>query len=426
MYELFRDLTDGVCIFDEKGCLKYINASAGSILGLDITDDLIGRRIAELVPIIETNDSFLQVFVDFLTDKTCAENLIDIENDDGSIRHVRVSVTHFEADRQTGERAILMLLTDYTELLKVRSVLERYTSKEIAKAALEEQDGDSRVGKLVDATVLFCDIRGYTALSSEMPASKLVEVVNHHFSVMDAVIRKYKGTVMEFLGDGILASFGVLQKNDDHAYSAVACAIEMQNAMPGINSWNEQQGITPYEIGIGINSGLMIAGNIGSKNTMKYQCIGQQVNLAGRIESYSVGGQVLISQSTYNSISAPVKYISCRKVLPKGTTTEIQMYDVCAVGGKYSVSLHSEQTEMTPLSNPVPITFCKLDGKAVSSERQSAQIFKISPKGALIRTDASLEVSDNIMINYGGEILAKVTDITDEGIQLRFTSKTMK
>lgn len=200
----------------------------------------------------------------------------------------------------------------------------------------------------------------------------------------------------------------------------------MQNAMPGINSWNEQQGITPYEIGIGINSGLMIAGNIGSKNTMKYQCIGQQVNLAGRIESYSVGGQVLISQSTYNSISAPVKYISCRKVLPKGTTTEIQMYDVCAVGGKYSVSLHSEQTEMTPLSNPVPITFCKIDGKAVSSERQSAQIFKISAKSALIRTDASLEVSDNIMINYGGEILAKVTDITDEGIQLRFTSKTMK
>ena len=422
MFEIFSDMTDGVCVFDVKGYMKYINSAASKILGLNTSDSYIGKRIVEIIPIIETNDRFMQVFLDFIASKKAAENLIDLENEDGSIRHVRVSVNLFESDKLTGEKAILMLLTDYTELLKVRDVLERYTSKEIAKAALEDYNADQRGGSLVDATVMFCDIRGYTALSGEVPATTLVEVINHHFSVMDRIIGKYDGTVMEFLGDGILASFGVPGRHDDHAYRAVACALEMQNAMSEVREWNTRHGISPFEIGIGINSGLMIAGNIGSKKTMKYQCIGQQVNLAGRIESYSVGGQILISKSTYDNISADVEIKSIRKVVPKGTTTELEIYDVCGVGGEYSVSLEQENEKMVPLKSPMPITFCMVNGKKTGTVRYGAAIWKISDKGAVISTQHPLELGDNIMISYNGEVYAKVTSVGDGEVTVRFTS----
>ncbi len=423
MFEFFENMTDGVCIFDISGCLKYINASGSRILGLGEPSSLVGKWIVEMIPITQKNDSFMQVFLDYIGNKAGAENLIDIENEDGRIRHVRVSVTQFETDKQTGEIAILMLLTDYTELLKVRNVLERYTSKDIAEAALEESGGDNMRGRLADATVMFCDIRGFTALSAQISATTLVDVINHHFSVMDRIITKYKGTVMEFLGDGILAAFGVPKYNEDHAYRAVACALEMQKAMTEVNEWNEQHDILPFEIGIGINSGLMIAGNIGSKTTMKYQCIGQQVNLAGRIESYSVGGQVLVSKSTIDKINSEVKTRGKQQIIPKGTNTPLEIFDVCAVSGKYSVELQQEQTEMTALSSPVPITFCILDGKAVGSEHFSASILKISDKSALLRTEYALSVNDNIMIRYNGEVYAKVTNVSNEGITIRFTSK---
>lgn len=423
MFEFFENMTDGVCIFDTSGCLKYINASAGRILGLGDPSDLVGKWIVEMIPITEKNDSFMQVFLDYIGNKAGAENLIDIENEDGSMRHVRVSVTQFEADKQTGESAILMLLTDYTELLKVRNVLERYTSKDIARAALEEYGGDKMGGKLVDATVMFCDIRGFTSLSADLSPATLVSVINHHFSVMDNIITKYKGTVMEFLGDAILAAFGVPKYNEDHAYRALACALEMQNAMTEVNEWNIQHNISPFEIGIGINSGLMIAGNIGSTNTMKYQCIGQQVNLASRIESYSVGGQVLVSKNTLEKINTDVKTRGCQSIVPKGTNRPLEIYDVCAVSGKYSVELEEKQTGMTPLSSPVPITYCMVDGKAVGSVFFNASIMEISDKSALLRTDHKLKVSDNIMIRNNGEVYAKVTNVSNEGITIRFTSK---
>ena len=423
MFEFFENMTDGVCIFNTSGCLKYINASAGRILGLGDTGELVGKWIVELIPITEKNDSFMQVFLDYIENKTGAENLIDIENEDGSSRHVRVSVTQFETDKQTGETAILMLLTDYTELLKVRSVLERYTSKDIAQAALEEYGGDKMGGKLVDATVMFCDIRGFTSLSADLSPATLVGVINHHFSVMDSIITKYNGTIMEFLGDGILAAFGVPKYNDDHAYRAVACAIEMQNAMTEVNDWNIQHNISPFEIGIGINSGLMIAGNIGSYKTMKYQCIGQQVNLAGRIEGFSVGGQVLISKNTLDHIDSEVRTKSFSSIVPKGSNKPLEIFDVCAVSGKYSVELKQEQTEMTPLNSPVPITYCMVDGKVVGSVFFNASILEISDKSALLKTEKKLKISDNIMIRNNGEIYAKVTDVSNEGTTIRFTSK---
>ena len=422
MYEIFKDMTDGVCIFDLKGFLKYMNASAKAILGFADGADLVGKRIVEMIPIIETNDKFIQVFLDFIVNMTAAEDLIALENEDGSLRHVRVSVTRLEENKVTGEAAIIMLLTDYTELLKVRSVLERYTSKDIARAALEEPDGDKQGGKLVDATVLFSDIRGFTALSGEVAPTTLLSVVNNYFSVMDSIINKYNGTVMEFLGDGILAAFGVPTQNEQHAYRAVACALEMQNAMSGVNEWNKARGVPPFEIGIAVNSGPMVAGNIGSQNTMKYQCIGQEVNLAGRIESYSVGGQVLISESTLARIDAEVTIKGSRKILPKGSANEIEIFDVCGVSGEYSTAIESEQEQFSVLKTPVPISFCLLDGKAVGSDYFSAQILKISDKSAWINTDHNLHVLDNIMIRYNGEICAKVVDKTEQGILIRFTS----
>ena len=145
---------------------------------------------------------------------------------------------------------------------------------------------------------------------------------------------KYGGTIDEFLGDGILVIFGAPIWREDDAERAVACAVEMQLAMAGVNEQNRRDGLPEISMGIGINTGEVVVGNIGSRKRAKYGIVGSDVNLAYRIESYTSGGQILISETTLKDTSSPVKINRQMQVEPKGFADPVTIYEVGGIGGQ--------------------------------------------------------------------------------------------
>src|SRR5262249_22755747 len=140
------------------------------------------------------------------------------------------------------------------------------------------------------------DLRGFTALAERLSPEEVVDYLNAYFERMVELILRYRGTINEIMGDGILVIFGAPTSGDDDAERAVACAVEMQIAMDRFAADRRQQGLATAEMGIGLHTGRVVVGNIGSARRTKYAAVGTAVNLAARVESYTTGGQILISE----------------------------------------------------------------------------------------------------------------------------------
>ena len=140
------------------------------------------------------------------------------------------------------------------------------------------------------------DLRGFTSMSEARDAEEVVRLLNRYLARMSEIIFAYDGIIDEFIGDAILAVFGVPEKRKDDPARAVACALSMQNALHELNDEIISEGYPALEMGIGINSGTVIVGNIGSEMRAKYGIVGTVVNRAARIESNTVGGEVLIGE----------------------------------------------------------------------------------------------------------------------------------
>ena len=179
----------------------------------------------------------------------------------------------------------------------IRKALGTFATEEVAKS-IETCNGSIKLGgEKREATVMMSDIRGFTPFSEKFPPETVVEVLNRYLNVMVEEILKNGGIIDSFIGDGILVVFDSA-RHPDHARRAVQTAIDMQKAMAALNRINIDKGVGPIEMGIGINTGDVVIGNIGSQKRMKYSVIGATVNLVARIESLTIGGQILVSDST--------------------------------------------------------------------------------------------------------------------------------
>ncbi|MGQ0545601.1 MAG: adenylate/guanylate cyclase domain-containing protein, partial [Betaproteobacteria bacterium] len=179
----------------------------------------------------------------------------------------------------------------------LRKMFGRYLAPEVMASLLENPAGLELGGEKRRVTVMLTDLRGFTALAERLAPEQVVRMLNGYFEVMLEVIERHHGTVNEIIGDALLVLFGAPQDMPDRAGRAVACAIEMQNAMAEVNARNRAEGLPELEMGIGLNDTEVVVGNVGSAKRSKYAAVGAGVNLASRIESYTVGGQVLVSES---------------------------------------------------------------------------------------------------------------------------------
>ena len=216
----------------------------------------------------------------------------------------------------------------------IRRTLSQYLTDEVATEILQHQDHPAIRGERRTVTMLFTDLRRSTQLSEEMEPADFIRMLNHYFSEMIEIINAWQGNILEFVGDAIVAVFGAPRPNEDAASDAVSSAVAMQRRMPAINRWNRQQGFPDIEMGIGIHTGEAILGNIGSETRTKYDMIGRNVNLAARIESFTRGGQILVSGETLAAAAdvAVENKEGAILVTPKGIREEVLLHDIVGAG----------------------------------------------------------------------------------------------
>lgn len=176
------------------------------------------------------------------------------------------------------------------------------------------------------------------------------------------------------------------------------------------------------EMGIGLNTGEMIVGNIGSEKRTKYGVVGSEVNLCGRVESYTVGGQILISPATRSAITAPLDVEQEMEVLPKGMKESMLLSQITGIGEPYAVSCIVEEVFPEPMKAAAEVTFRMLQGKHCMQNRQHGELCALNQTGAVIRTDHALKELDNICLDACGDLFAKVIRRGNDGWLLRFTS----
>src|SRR5512139_1723916 len=191
----------------------------------------------------------------------------------------------------------------------VRRAFGRYVSEEVATSILQSPEGLELGGEEREVTILMSDLRGFTALIERLAPQEVIAFLNLYLEAMVEVISRYGGTIDEIIGDAILVIFGAPLASEDHAAKAVACGLAMQLAMNEVNQRLTAKGASELEMGIGIHTGRVIVGNIGSLRRTKYAAVGSNVNLAGRIESFTTGGQVLISDNTREKIKSPLQIV---------------------------------------------------------------------------------------------------------------------
>jgi class 3 adenylate cyclase len=298
----------------------------------------------------------------------------------------------------------------------VRRAFGRYVSEEVAASILKSPEGLDLGGEEREVTILMSDLRGFTALAARLTPHQVIEFLNLYLEAMVDVISRYEGTIDEIIGDAILVIFGAPLASEDHAAKAVACGLAMQLAMADVNQRLTAKGAAELEMGIGINTGRVIVGNIGSLRRTKYAAVGSNVNLAGRIESFTTGGQVLISENTREKIPAPLRIDGQYKVEPKGATHSLQLYEVGGIGEPFNLSLPSRSVALCPLPQPLPVSFTVLEEKFAGRTVHEGRLVSLSESEAGIQSELPLVPLSNLKMelkavagaNPAGEIYAKV------------------
>ena len=230
------------------------------------------------------------------------------------------------------KRLYSIITTDKTTEM-IKRAMGKYISKDVMKNVLLNLDKLKVGGIRTVVTVLFVDIRNFTGISEQLSPSDVTAILNEYFSVIEPIIGKYHGVINKYLGDGALAIFGEPIKDDNHAINAVLCANEILCAVQTLKNKMLNEGKPRLEVGLGINTGEVFAGNIGTEERLEYTIIGDNVNLAYRIESYNriLKTQFLISEYTYEYVKNIVDVVKLSQVNIKGKSLPLDIYEVLKV-----------------------------------------------------------------------------------------------
>ena len=216
---------------------------------------------------------------------------------------------------------------------KIKKAMGKYISDDIMERVVKNIDELKLGGKRSVVTVLFADIRGFTSMSEKMSAEEVSNILNEYFTEIEPIITKHNGIINKFIGDAVMAIFGEPIMDKKHAINAVKCASDMLKKVRKLQHKWMEQGKPKIEIGIGINTGEVFVGNIGSERRMEYTVIGDTVNLASRIESYNkiYSTNFLIGPSTYAEVKNYVNVIKISDVQIRGKKQKLDIYEVLNV-----------------------------------------------------------------------------------------------
>jgi len=313
----------------------------------------------------------------------------------------------------------------------IQRTFGRYLSEDVVRELLETPAGRRLGGEERRVTILMADLRGFTSLSERLRPHEVVRILNSYLGKMAEIILHYNGTIDEFIGDAILAIFGAPVQRPDDARRALACAVRMQRAMGAINHRHYVEGLPRIEMGVAVHTGEVVVGNIGSEKRAKYGVVGSTVNHTGRIESFTVGGQILVSAVTVEEAGPIVSVGERLTIEAKGAGAPLALYSLRGIGGEYGLFLHEREERSLPLSRPIDARYQILEGKGVGRETFTGTLVEVSRHGASMRCAQGIRPLSNLKmvldpaLGLRGDLYAKVlsgSSGAEDVARLHFTS----
>lgn len=316
---IMSSISTGIVKINLIGEIEYINESAIDIFKFK-NENLLNNHYA----IVFENNLNLVELIDFAESRNhiLYEENLSILRTDSDETHINLTISPvFEDGINSGS---VISFEDLSDINKVKSTFKKYVSENIVDELLLNESSLELGGVEQEVCVLFSDIRGFTAMSEKMEPSSVVKLLNSFFDKMIDVVFKYNGTLDKIIGDELMVLYGAPLKKSDDISNAVKTAIEMFSALDEFNKSLASEGFPVLKIGIGINYGKVICGNIGSEQQMNYTVIGDTVNLAARLCSVAKPGEIIISNAVYDQLDQKEGFIKNEELILKGKKKPVE------------------------------------------------------------------------------------------------------
>ncbi|MCZ6860817.1 MAG: GAF domain-containing protein [Alphaproteobacteria bacterium] len=322
---ILKSLSNGVVTMDSEFVVTKINEAALRILG-HLEEDLVGRPVAQ---VFGNANNWIVKSLDYVS-KTGATDYhadADLMREDGSMISVNLTVAPL-LDIDANPIGFLLVFEDLTREKRIRVTMSRYLAKEVVDKLLES-DEDAFLASSQQATVLFSDIRHFARITETLGADETVHMLNTYFTAMVDVVLRHGGILDKYIGDAIMAVFGAPLVVPRDADNAVAASIEMVRALERFNLQRTSSGLEPIEVGIGISTGDVVAGSIGTTKRMDYTVIGESVNLAARLEGANkhYGTSVLVSDTTISQMKSALSWREIDLMRVTGTNKLVSVFE---------------------------------------------------------------------------------------------------
>jgi len=336
----FQNVTVGYAMvtFSQAGMVQSLKQSVHAIVGATILIILLGIAMAFAL------GKRIYEPIDQLVDATRAMG-------NGELRF------RFKERRDDELGQLMSAFNDMAdgmlEKSQVMDALSRYVSPGVAKEILANLNDIELSGKRIDGSVIFADIVGFTQIAEEIRPEEIVSILNKYFTLITRACELNHGMVDKYLGDGIMLVFGAPQPDENHRFNAISCALLMQRLVDHENMLREKQGLFPVKFRIGINSGVMLAGNMGSRERMEYTVVGDTVNLASRLCSISNSGQIVVSRDMYLHPEVEERVIAgeYQSIRLRGIREPVSTYLVEALGADWQGVTDEQFNQITQIED---------------------------------------------------------------------------
>jgi adenylate cyclase len=308
-----------------------------------------------------------------------------------------------------------------TEYTKLASKLRNEALNREIYSLLDGLGDDNYISEQKQVTILLSDLRGFTAMSERNSAADLIDLLNRYFHKMSEIILRYNGTIDKFMGDSVMALFGAPSSRDDDLERAIACAVEMQLAMNEINATNEKLGLPTIYMGIGINTGTVFAGNLGSDLHSEYTVIGNEVNLTSRVEAHSLRGQVMLSENSYQLAKDYIGIGTINDVLVKGVSNNVRLYELLYTERPKKLEVPQREIRKSArVDVDMPLSFRIVDKKTVRADEYEGRIKDVSYNGMMAVMTTQLEPNTEIKINFSLSMMSnRVSEVYARALKVR-------
>jgi len=317
---IMSSITTGIIKIDVLGEIEYVNDSSEKVFGFNNEEVLHNHYMA----IFSENTELINLIEKIETDpKVIYENNFKIKDLGGNDHEINLTLSPV-FDENNLFSGLVLAFEDLSNVNKIKSTFKKYVSENIVDELLKTDKSIELGGGKNKVCILFCDIRGFTAMSEKMNPEDVVSLLNNYFQEMIEVVFKNNGTLDKIIGDELMVLYGVPIESENDPQKAVITAKEMFLKLEEFNKDNSSKGFPEIKVGIGINYGEVISGNIGSDRQMNYTVIGDNVNLAARLCSHAKPNQIVISKSVFEKLEDQIGFKNMKPIEVKGKSQKIE------------------------------------------------------------------------------------------------------